>query len=75
MLGKVKGKAALVSAPALPKVDLPSPPSMEALMADSHMEDPDKEVVFDLSSEFRAPVIKKVLDLLQGQPLSKWRLR
>ena len=69
--GKGKGKAALGSAPALLEVDPPSPPSMEALMADPYLfkepllQDPDKEVVFDLAAEFEAPVIKKILDLLR----------
>ena len=52
------------------KWTLLTPPSMEALMADSHLfeepvlQDPDKEVVSNLAAEFKAPVIKKVLDLL-----------
>ena len=68
--GKGKGKAMLGSAPDLPEVDPPSPPSIEAMMADFHpfeeplLQDPDKEVVSDLATEFGAPAIKKVLDLL-----------
>ena len=68
--GKGKGKATPRSTPTLPKVDPPSPPSMEALMADSHLfeepllQNPDKEMVSDLAAEFEAPMIKKVLYLL-----------
>ena len=70
VLGKGKGKVALGYAHALFQVDQPSSPFMECLIADSLMfeepllQDPDKEMVSDLSSEFGAPVIKKVLDLL-----------
>ena len=48
---------------------------MEALIADSHLfeepllRDPDKEVVSDLATDFGAPVIKKVLDLLRESTL------
>ena len=62
----------LGSTPALFEVDPPSPPSMEALMADSLMfeepflQDPDKEVIFDLASKFGALMIKNVLDLLRA---------
>ena len=30
------------------------------------LQDPDKEVIFDLASEFGASMIKSVLDLLRG---------
>ena len=52
-------------------LDPPSPPSMESLMENSHLfgepllQDPDKEVVSNLVTEFGAPMIKKVLDLLR----------
>ena len=71
MFGKGKGKAVLGFAPALPEVDSPSPHYMESLMPNSHLfeesllQDLDKEVVSDLASEFGAPMIKKVLDLLR----------
>ena len=70
MSGKGKGKGTLGFAPTIPEVDPPSPHSMEALRADSLMfeepliQDLNKEVVFNLALEFKALVIKKVLDLL-----------
>ena len=66
---KAKGKPCWGLYLPSPKWTLPSPPSMEASIANSHMfeepllRDPDKEVVSDLAAEFKAPVIKKVLDL------------
>ena len=68
--GKGKGKAALGATLALPEVDTPSPPCMEALMTDPTLfkepllKDPE-EVTTAMGSVYRAPVIKKVLDLLR----------
>ena len=78
---RAKGKVSLSSTPAFLEVYPPSPPSMEALMADQHLfeeplfQDPDKELVSDLAAEFGAPVIKKVLNLLLESTPSKWQPR